>query len=88
MCDLTGVSRASFYRDWEQKAPSEAEVALRDAVQKAALAHRDHGYRRITPLIQRAGFVVGQERIRRFGAREKLTTPARQKLTTTGEVNR
>ena len=62
MCDLAGVSRASFYRDWEQKAPSEAEMALRDAIQRTALAHRDHGYRRITPLLQRAGFVVGRRR--------------------------
>ena len=61
MCELAGVSRASFYRDWEQKSPGEAEVASRDAVQRTALAHRDHGYRRITPLIQRAGFVVGEE---------------------------
>lgn len=60
MCELAGVSRASFYRDWEQKAPSEAEIALRDAIQRMALAHRHHGYRRITPLIQRAGFVVGR----------------------------
>ena len=41
MCELTGVSRASFYRDWEQKAPREAETALRDAIQRTALAHRD-----------------------------------------------
>jgi len=38
MCELTSVSRASFYRDWEQKAPGEAETALRDAVQRTALA--------------------------------------------------
>ena len=36
MCELAGVSRASCYRDWEQKAPSEAEIALRDAIQRMA----------------------------------------------------
>jgi putative transposase len=56
MCELMGVSRASFYRDWEQKAPGEAETALRDTVQQTALANRGYGYRRITPLVQRAGF--------------------------------
>lgn len=66
MCELMRVSRASFYRGWEQNAPSAAEMALRDAIQREALAHRDHGYRRITPLIQRAGFVVGEERVRRI----------------------
>jgi len=45
---MTAVSRGELLPDWEQKAPSEAEVALRDAVQRIALAHRDHGYHRIT----------------------------------------
>jgi hypothetical protein len=30
MCELAGVNWASFYRDWEQKAPGEAETALRE----------------------------------------------------------
>lgn len=73
-CEWTGVSRASFYRDWEQKAPSEAEVALRDEVQRTALAYRDYGYRRITPLVQRAGFVVGEEKVRGFPSRSHCAT--------------
>jgi putative transposase len=40
MCELAVVSRASFYRHWETQEPNEAEMALRDAVQRAALAHR------------------------------------------------
>ena len=32
MCELAAVSRASFYRYWEEKAPTEAEMALRDAI--------------------------------------------------------
>ena len=87
MCELTGVSRASFYRDWEQKAPSEAEVALRDAVQRTALAHRDHGYRRITPLIQRAGFVVGEEKVRRILRSDNLLAVRRRKFVVTTASN-
>ena len=34
MCELTAVSRAGFYRHWEEKAPTEAEMALRDAIQR------------------------------------------------------
>lgn len=83
MCELAGVSRASFYRDWEQKAPSEAEVALRDAVQRTALAHRDHGYRRITPLVQRAGFVVGEEKVRRILRSDNLLAVRRRKFVLT-----
>jgi putative transposase len=83
MCELAAVSRASFYRDWEQKAPREVEVALRDAVQRTALAHRDHGYRRITPLIQRAGFVVGEEKIRRILRSDNLLAVRRRKFVVT-----
>jgi putative transposase len=84
---LTAVSRASFFRDWEQKAPCEAEMALRDAIQRMALAHRDHGYRRITPLIQRAGFVVGQEKVRRILRMDNLLAVRRRKFVVTTDSN-
>lgn len=80
MCELTQVSRASFYRDWERKAPSQAEMALRDAVQRTALAHRGHGYRRVTPLVQRAGFVVGEEKVRRILRSDNLLAVRRRKF--------
>lgn len=87
MCELTAVSRASFYRDWEQKAPSEAEMALRDAIQRTALGHRDHGYRRITPLVQRAGFVVGEEKVRRILRSDNLLAVRRRKFVVTTDSN-
>lgn len=87
MCELAGVSRASFYRDWEQKAPSEAEAALRDAIQRTALAHRGHGYRRITPLVQRAGFVVGMEKVRRILRNDNLLAVRRRKFVVTTDGN-
>lgn len=87
MCELAGVSRASFYRDWEQKAPSEAEIALRDAIQRMALAHRHHGYRRITPLIQRAGFVVGEDKVRRSLKTDNLLAVRRRKFVVTTDSN-
>lgn len=87
MCELTAVSRASFYRDWEQKVPSKAETALRDAVQRIALAHRDHGYRRITSLVQRAGFVVGAEKIRRILKTDNLLAVRRRKFVVTSDSN-
>lgn len=87
MCELAGVSRASFYRNWEQKAPAEAELALRDAVQKTALSHRGHGYRRITPLLQRAGFVVGTEKVRRILRSDNLLAVRRRKFVVTTDSN-
>jgi putative transposase len=87
MCELTGVSRASFYRDWEQKAPCEAEIALRDAIQRIALERRDHGYRRIAALLQRAGFVVGEEKVRRRLQIDNLLAVRRRKFTVTTDSN-
>jgi len=87
MCELSGVSRASFYRDWEQKAPGEAEVVLRDAVQRTALAHRDHGYRRITALLLRNGFAVGQEKVRRILRSDNLLAVRRRKFVVTTDSN-
>jgi transposase InsO family protein len=87
MCELAGVSRASFYRDWEQKAPGEAEIALRDAMQRIALTHRDHGYRRITALLQRAGFVVGEEKVRRRLKMDNLLAVRRRQFVVTTDSN-
>jgi putative transposase len=87
MCELAQVSRASFYRDWEQKAPEEAELALRDAVQRIALAHRDQGYRRITPSVQSAGFAVGAEKVRRILRNDNLLAVRRRKFIITTDSN-
>ena len=49
MCQLTGVSRASYYRHQEESAPEEAEMKIRAAIQEIVLAHhRRYGYRRVT----------------------------------------
>jgi AcrR family transcriptional regulator len=52
MCELAGVSRASFYRHGQEREPAAAETELRGAIQRLALAHRYCGYRRIAVLLQ------------------------------------
>ena len=83
MCELAQVSRASFYRGWEQKAPREAETALRDAVQKAALKHRGYGYRRVAAWLERDGICVGQEKVRRILKADNLLAIRRRKFIAT-----
>lgn len=83
MCELAGVSRASFYRHWEQQAPSEAEMALRDAIQRAALKNRYYGYRRIAVLIQREGLQVGAKKVRRLMREDNLLAIRRRKFVVT-----
>jgi len=60
MCRAAGVSRAGFYRDWQERQPHAAEVAILDAVQKEALRHRRYGYRRVWQMVQRSGMAVGE----------------------------
>jgi hypothetical protein len=47
-CQIARVSRAGFYRHDEEHEPRQADVALRDLIQKIALENRWYGYRRVT----------------------------------------
>ena len=40
MCELTRVSRASFYRSFREQHPVEAEMEVRSAIQQIAVEHR------------------------------------------------
>jgi len=83
MCELATVSRASFYRHWEEKAPTEAEMALRDVIQRLAVGHRFYGYRRITVLVQREGYEVSTKKVRRLMKEDNLLAMRRRKFVTT-----
>jgi putative transposase len=72
LCAVTGVSRASYYRDWAQRAPRAEETELRDLVQRLALAHRPYGYRRITELVRREGWPANRKRIARIMREDNL----------------
>ncbi|HWF01491.1 MAG TPA: IS3 family transposase [Caulobacteraceae bacterium] len=66
LCRLAEVGRASFYRSWSQAEPDREEMALRDAIQRLALAHRHYGYRRIGALLRREGRAVNAKRVLRI----------------------
>ena len=66
LCRAAGVSRASYYRRWADRAPKAEETELRDLVQRLALNHRHYGYRRITALVRREGWPVNRKRIARI----------------------
>jgi transposase InsO family protein len=83
MCELAGVSRASFYRSWEKREPTAAEMAVRDAIQRAAVAHRYYGYRRIAALLQRQGFMVSRKKVRRLMAADNLVAIRRRRFVVT-----
>ena len=73
MCQVAGVSRASYYRHWEVVAPDEAERAARAAIQEVALTHRRrYGYRRVTVALRRRGMVVNHKRVSRIMRADNL----------------
>jgi putative transposase len=72
MCALAGVSRAGYYRHWAASAPRQEEVAVRDAIQRLALANRYYGYRRIAQDLRRAGFAVNHKRVLRLMREDNL----------------
>src|SRR5262249_54850612 len=63
MCQLAGVSRASYYRYLEIEAPAEAEMEVRVGIQEVVLAHhRRYGYRRVTVELHRRGMRINHKR--------------------------
>jgi putative transposase len=72
MCALAGVSRAGYYRHWQASAPRQEETAVRDAIQRAALANRRYGYRRIAAQLRREGLAVNRKRVLRLMRADNL----------------
>ncbi len=73
MCQLAGVSRASYYRYWEDTAPDEAEMAVRAAIHEEALKHhRRYGCRRIAQALRRRGMKVNRKRVLRIMREDNL----------------
>jgi transposase InsO family protein len=72
LCALAGISRASYYRNWAASAPRQEETAVRDMVQRVALAEKNYGYRRVTFALRRAGVVVNHKRVQRLMQEDNL----------------
>jgi transposase InsO family protein len=66
MCEAAVVSRASYYRNWQEREPREEQVALRDAIQRLAMKDRHYGYRRIVAALKREGWQVNHKRVLRL----------------------
>src|SRR5260370_9664352 len=67
MCELTRVSRASFYRSFREQHSVEEEMEVRSAIQQIAVEHRRrYGYRRIAAELRRRGMPVNHKRVMRI----------------------
>jgi transposase InsO family protein len=73
MCRLGQVSRAGFYRHWQQREPRAEQAELRAAIQQIVLAHRrNYGYRRVTRELGQQGWAVNHKRVARLMAEDNL----------------
>src|SRR4030095_7720058 len=78
-----GVSRASYYRRWQSERPTEEQMALRDRVQQLALTYRYYGYRPITRLLKREGWMVNHKRVLRILREDNLLSLRRKRFVIT-----
>ena len=78
MCASAGVPRPTDYRHWQEHAPRVEETALRDAIQRLALADRHEGCRRLLVRLRAAGWHLNHKRLRRI-LREDNLLALRQK---------
>lgn len=84
MCRLAQVSRAGFYRHWQQREPRTEETELRAEVQRIALTHRrNYGYRRVTEELRSQGWAVNRKRIARLMTEDNLLCLRRRRFAVT-----
>jgi putative transposase len=84
MCCVAGVSRASFYRVWQERDPEEEAMELRARMQQIVVAHRRcYGYRRVTRDLKDQGWRVNHKRVVRMMAEDNLLAVRRRKYIVT-----
>jgi putative transposase len=87
LCVLAQVSRAGFYR-WRQAPPAvDADIDLRDAIQKIALEWPSYGWRRITAELHRRGWKANHKRVLRIMREDNLLCLRRRKFVVTTDSN-
>jgi transposase InsO family protein len=79
-CDIAHVSRAGFYRHYEEHEPRQADVELRDLIQRIALENRFYGYRRVTAELGHQGVVANHKRVSRLMRADNLLAVRKQRF--------
>jgi putative transposase len=88
MVELARVSRAGFYRFDESPAlGSDADMDLRDAIQRIAVEWPSYGRRRITRELHRRGWVVNWKRVYRLMREDNLLCVRKRKFVVTTDSN-
>jgi putative transposase len=72
LCGLATVSRAGFYRWRHAPEAEDADIDLRDQIQRIALEWPCYGWRRVTAELRRRGWKVNHKRVRRIMREDNL----------------
>jgi putative transposase len=83
LCQMTGLSRAGFYRMRVPRQASPVEMEIRDEMQKIAVESPAYGYRRITAELQKRGFAINRKRVLRMMREDNLLCVRRRKFVVT-----
>jgi transposase InsO family protein len=88
MVELGRISRASFYRFDESTNPGhDADMDLRDGIQRIALEWPSYGRPRITAELRRRGWKVNPKRVYRILREDKLLCIRKRKFVVTTDSN-
>jgi putative transposase len=83
MCALAKLSRAGYYRFRTTPEAGDADIDLRDAIQRVALEFPSYGRPRITKELCRRGWRVGHNRVYRIMREDNLLCLRRRKFVVT-----
>ena len=83
LCELVGVDRSWYYQKPTAAEKAEADVELRDAIERITLEFPGYGYRRVTKQLHRQGFVVNHKRVLRVMREESLLCQLRRRFVAT-----
>ena len=71
-CDAAHVSRAGFYRHFDEHAPRQADTELRGQIQRICLDNRSYGSRRVAAELREQGSFVNRKRVIRLMQADNL----------------
>ena len=80
LCQITGVSRAGYYRFRRRRESKPASMTLRNQIQHIALRWPAYGYRRVHAELVRQGWKVNHKRILRLMRNDNLLCVRRRKF--------
>jgi putative transposase len=80
LCQITGLSRAGYYRFRRRHECSQAGMALRNQIQHIALRWPAYGYRRVHAELVRQGWKINHKRVLRLMRNDNLLCVRRRKF--------